>query len=52
MIGKIQLYATNCIHYLRRIDEPAPSGKPYRWKCEKCGKKLKIASGVIRKEDR
>lgn len=34
-----------CYHHIIRIDEPVPTGKPYRWQCTKCDKKLKIASG-------
>jgi hypothetical protein len=31
-----------CYHKLKRISEP-----PYRYICEICGKKLKIASGWV-----
>lgn len=36
-----------CMHRIFAIDE-----KPYRWQCIVCGKKLKIASGIIHTDRR
>lgn len=34
-----------CFHLLVRINKP-----PYRYRCEKCGKELKILSGILKRE--
>jgi len=40
-----------CYHNVELIekeeDKKSESGKPYRWVCVKCGKKLKVLSGCI-----
>lgn len=33
----------SCLHIIRRLPE---SELPYRWRCLRCGKRLKIASGM------
>ena len=40
----IKEWQRSCLHFLRKSRDPK-----FRWECEKCGKKLKIASGMILK---
>lgn len=42
-----------CFHFLVRLEKFFPDqdgGKPFRYRCTKCGALLKIASGFIKKE--
>jgi hypothetical protein len=50
MRDNLNVYGSvGCFHQLRRLTppKPAPSGKPYKYECERCGALLKIASGRV-----